>query len=454
MTEKENLIVIGATAAGLSAASKAKRMNPELNIQVFEKTGYISYGSCGLPYYVGGLIEKPDDLVAVSAQTMKNKRGIETHIHHQVTAVNREKKEVTVQNLDTGESLSYPYDKLVIATGAVPTAPPIPGIQSPNVYFLRNVEDGIRLKEAVSKGAKTACIIGGGFIGLELAEELALSGLGVTVLEQLPGLLPFLEPSFSQSVLENLKSHGVCVHTGASVTQIAADSTPARISTSDGKLYTADLILVSAGVRPAAELARDAGLILGLKGAIAVDDHMRTSDPDIWACGDCVQMKNLITGRPAYVPLGTTANKQGKIAGENAAGGSAVFKGVLGSMVTKVFEQYIAATGLSPAQARDEGFDAVSSVITKLDKASYYPGGKDNHLCLIFDRKTGRLLGAQGIGSESIAGRINVLAAAITAGMTVKDVSELDLVYAPPVAPVYDPILIAAAQAVKHLERG
>lgn len=450
----EKLIVIGGTAAGLSAASKAKRLKPELTIQVFEKTGYISYGSCGLPYFIGGLIEKPEDLVAVSAETMKNKRGIETYIHHQVTAINRSAKEVTALNLETGESKSYPYDKLVIATGAVPSIPPIPGIESPNVHFLRTVEDGIRIKEAVSKGAKTACIIGGGFIGLELAEELTLSGLKVTVLEQLPVLLPFLEPAFSQSILEHLKSRGVSVHTGASVTQIMSQHTPCRISTADGKLYEADLILASAGVHPATQLAKEAGLALGLKGGIAVDDSMGTSDPAIWACGDCVQMKNLITGRPTYVPLGTTANKQGKIAGENVAGGSALFKGVLGSMVTKVFEQYIATTGLSLVQAREDGFDPASAVITKQDKASYYPGGEDNHICLIFDRKTGRLLGAQGIGSESIAGRMNVLAAAITAAMTVQDVSQLDLVYAPPVAPVYDPILIAAGQAAKQQERG
>lgn len=450
----ENLVIIGGTAAGLSAASKAKRMRPGLRVQVFERTGYISYGSCGLPYFVGGLIGKPEDLVSVSAETMKTKRGIQTHTHHQVTAINPRDRTVRIQNLETGERSTCPYDKLVIATGAVPAAPPIPGIDSANVHYLRTVEDGIRLKEAVSKGAKTACIIGGGFIGLELAEELTRSGLKVTVLEQLPSLLPFLDPAFSKAVLENLKSCGVTVHTGVTVTKVMAEVMPRLLRTAEGEIITADLILVSAGVRPATELAKEAGLKLGLKGAIVVDDAMRTSDPNIWACGDCVQMKNLITGRPAYIPLGTTANKQGKIAGENAAGGSASFKGVLGSMVTKVFEQHIAATGLTLALAREAGFDAVSTLITKLDKASYYPGGKDNSLCLIFDKGTGRLLGAQGIGSESIAGRVNVLAAAITGGMTVKEVSQLDLVYAPSVAPVYDPVLIAATQALKMQEGG
>lgn len=450
----ERLVVIGGTAAGLSAASKAKRLKPDLEIQVFEKSGYISYGACGLPYFVGGLIEEPEELVSVSADVMRNKRGIPTWTHHEVTAINRSDKTVTVVNLDTGEESVHPYDKLVIATGAVPAVPPIPGIRAEGIYYLRTVEDGIKLKATVHRDALEACIIGGGFIGLELAEELTLSGLHVTVFEQLPRLLPFLDPSFSQAVLDNLERRGVTVYTGTGVAEILTEQGKARwVRMPDGETVATDMVLVSAGVRPATDLAKAAGIELGIKGAIAVDDEMRTSGPAIWACGDCVQMKHLITGSPAYVPLGTTANKQGRIAGTNVAGGHDTFKGVLGSMVTKVFDQYIAATGLSLEQAEEAGYDAVSSIITKMDKASYYPGGRDNQICLVFERSTGRLLGAQGIGSESIAGRINVLATAITCGMTVEELNELDLVYAPPVAPVYDPILIAASQALKKVEK-
>lgn len=459
----EKLIVIGGTAAGLSAASKAKRVKPDLEIQVFEKTGYISYGSCGLPYFVGGLIPKPEDLVAVTAEVMKEKRGISTWTHHEVTAIQRREKTVCVRNLETGRMDTHAYDKLVIATGAVPFVPPVKGIHSDSVYFLRTVEDGIRLKEAVLSGlgfACRACIIGGGMIGLEMAEELTQAGMQVTVLEPLPRLLPFLEPVFSQSILENLEHHGVTVLTETGVEMISAESNASgQILTLGGngaggrksRTVEADVILVSAGVVPSARLAGDSGLELGLRGGIVVDDAMQTSDPHIWACGDCVQMKNMVTGHPVYVPSGPVANKQGRIAGANAAGACETFKGVLGSMAAKLFEQYIASTGLSVKQAGEAGFHPVSTVITKSDRASYYPGGKDNQLCLIFDRYTGRLLGAQGLGSESIAGRINVLAAAVTCSMTVEEVSELDLVYAPPVAPVYDPILIAAGQAVKKV---
>lgn len=450
----EKVIIIGGTAAGLSAASKAKRVDPSLDITVFEKSGYISYGACGLPYFVGDMIKEPNDLVSLSVDQMTHKRGVPTFIHHEVTRIDRGAQTVTVRNLDNGEVFERPYDKLVIATGARPIVPRIPGVDAKGVYTLRTVEDGIRLKSVVQSGArKKAAIIGGGFIGIEVAEELTNSGVEVHLFEMMPRLLPFLTESFSEAVLDTLTQHGVHVHlnAGAQALMTAEDSV-CGVRATDGSETPVDYALLSIGVVPASDLARDAGLELGLKGAIVVDDEMRTSDPRIWACGDCVQMKNRITGGAAYVPLGTTANKQGRIAGGNLAGEHETFKGVLGSMVTKAFDLYISATGPSLDQAKAAGYDAVSSIITKGDRASYYPGSRDNTICLILDKKTGRLLGAQAIGSESVAGRINVFATAITCGMTVSEINELDLVYAPPVAPVYDPILIAASQAMKKVE--
>lgn len=449
---KERLIVIGGTAAGLSAASKAKRLNPELEVMVFEQSGYVSYGACGLPYFVGDLIKEAEDLIAVTAEDLCTKRQILTFIHHRVTNINRKEKTVTVEDLDLQEISVHSYDKLVIASGAVPIRPDIPGVDADGVYYLRTVEDGIRLKKQAAGREQTAAIVGGGFIGLEVAEELTRVGTNVHLYEKLDRLLPFLDPEFSREVKECLQENGITVHLNADIDALLTEAGKVcGVSLKTGEKQPADFVLMSIGVLPASGLARQAGIETGLKGGIIVDDTMRTGDASIWACGDCVLTKHLVTGEPVYIPLGTTANKQGKVAGENIAGRVSVFPGVLGSMVTKVFGLTIATTGLSMAQALQAGYDAASSVITKSDRASYYPGGEPNTICLIVDRQNGRLLGAQGIGSDSVAGRINVLAAAITAEMTVSRISELDLVYAPPVAPVYDPILIAASQAEKKV---
>ncbi|AEV29503.1 NAD(FAD)-dependent dehydrogenase [Sphaerochaeta pleomorpha str. Grapes] len=453
MAKPRRMVVIGGTAAGLSAASKAKRLDQDLQITVFEKSGYISYGACGLPYFVGGLIEKPEQLVSFSVEEMQDKRGISVHIHHEVLSIDRENKQVTVQNMKTGAMLVAPYEILVIATGAVPVRPAIEGIDIPRVVFLRTVEDGILLKGYVHD-TQRAVLVGGGFIGLELAEELTQAGVHVTLFEAMDRLLPFLPQSFSRKVQETLDAHGVTVHLNAKIARIlSSNGVAGAVESVDGTQVKADLVVLSVGVHPATALARAAGLELGIKDSIVVDDHMQTSDSAIWACGDCAQMRHIITGKPVHIPLGTTANKMGKVAGSVIGGEKDSFAGVLGSMVTKVFDLYIAATGLSLNEAKTAGYDAMESVITKNDKASYYPGGEPNTLNIVFDGTSGRLLGAQGYGSESIAGRINVLVACITAGMTVSQVNDLDLVYAPPVAPVYDPILIAASQALKHVGR-
>lgn len=449
----ESLIVIGGTAAGLSAASKAKRLRPELDITVYERSGFVSYGACGLPYFVGGLIGEPEELVSLTPEVLEKKRGIPTHTHHEVTAIRRLEKRVEVRDLDTGATFEKSYDKLMIATGAVPILPPLPGVEAQGVRCLRTVEDGIALK-AQAAGATRAVIVGGGFIGLETAEQLTEAGLPVTIVEAQPRLLPFLPEEYAEAIRTEMTGHGVVFRLGAAAAEVVVrEGRAAGLRLADGEELPADLILFSVGVRPASELAVDCGLELGLRGGIVVDEEQRTSDPDIYAAGDCVQMKHLITGAPCYFPLGTTANKQGRIAGENLAGGHSRFKGVLGSQVTKVFDLYAASTGLTLRQAEEAGFDAGASSIIKGDRASYYPGGGENRLTLILDRRTGRLLGAQGIGTSTVAGRINVLAAAITAGMTVEELSELDLVYSPSVAPVYDPILIAASQAMKQVKR-
>lgn len=449
MPDSKRLLVIGGTAAGLSAASKAKRLDSNLQVTVFEKTGYISYGACGLPYFVGGMIEKADDLVSISVAEMKSKRGIQVLIHTEVLSIDRKSKSVVARNLESGEETPYFYDFLVIATGATPVLPPIKGIEKSGVCLLRTVEDGIEMK-ALAEPGKKACIIGGGFIGLELAEELTHVGLSVTLFEALDCLLPLLPASFSLKVKETLETHGVEVHLGTAINSIEGTGSAVQaVIDQNHQVHPSDLVVVSVGVKPATAIAKNAGLELGLKGAIVVDETQQTSDESIWACGDCVQMKHILTKKPTYFPLGTTANKMGKIAGSNIGGETSIFPGVLGSQVTKVFDLFVAATGLSLAEALKEGYAAKECMVTKADKASYYPGGKQNHINLVFEEKSGRLLGAQAVGSESVAGRIDVLVACITAGFTVEQLNDLDLVYAPPVAPVYDPLLIAASQAMK-----
>ncbi len=453
METEKHLVVIGGTAAGLSAASKAKRNMPQLKISVFEKTGYVSYGACGLPYFVGDLIKDAEELISLTADQLRNDRGIDTYIYHEVIKINRKNKTIEVKDLKTGEVKTVSYTYLVIATGASPIIPNIDGISLEGVHYIRTVENGIELKEKVMSGnVKKAIVIGGGLIGLEMAEELKLKGMEVTLIEAMPRLAPFLNEDFSQKVSEELEKNGVNVYVNTSVKEICGNGTKlSSVKTNTGKEFDSDLVIVSIGVKPNSDLARLSGLELGLKDGIRVNEYLQTSDDNIWACGDCVQMYNVITNEPTYVPLGTTANKQGKIVGQNITGKKEKFSGVLGSQVTKVFDLYIASTGLTLEQGIKAGFKAVSTKVVKSDKASYYPGGEDNHIYLVFDKDSGRLLGAQAVGSISVSGRINVFVAAITARMTIEQINELDLVYAPPVAPVYDPILIATGQAIKQV---
>ncbi len=449
----QKLIVIGGNAAGLSAASKAKRLLPALSVAVYEKSGFASYGACGLPYFAGNMIRDARELIALTPEKLQAQRDITVYLHHEVIRIDRAHKLVVVRRLEDGMEFGDAYDQLVIATGANPIRLPIPGADAANVLTLRTVEDGLALVERL-KSARSAAVIGGGFIGLEVAEQLQLRGIAVTVFESESRLLPTLPEAYSEIVLGEMQKHGVDIRLGSRVTELQVEKGLARrVLTQDGGRYEADVALMSVGVRPNGRLAAESGLAVNARGAIVVSDAMQTEDPDIWACGDCVQMKNRITGQPAYVPLGTTANKQGRVAGSNIGGEEAAFPGVLGSQAAKLFDLYIGQTGLTHEQALLAGFQAAQSMIHKQDKPPYYPGASLARICLTLDTSTGRLLGAQILGGESTAGRINALATAITAGMTVQAVSALDLVYAPPVAPVYDPILIAASQAAKLVEK-
>ncbi len=454
----EKLVIIGGTAAGLSAGAKARKMKPEMDIIAYEKSGYTSYGSCGLPYFVSDLIKKPEALITLSPKALDEERGIKAYIRHEVTEIDREQKVVRGKNLLTGKTFETPYDKLVIATGARPHVPSILnakdhiGRLTPGVFTLRWVEDGIYLKKAVFENRAIA-IVGGGNIGLEVAEQLSqLTDKQITLIESKERLLHQFPLAYSQKVEEEFKNHGVNLLLGHRAQEIVLEKGRAGgLVTNRGTKIKADVILLGTGVTPEVALARQAGLEIDDFGAIRVNAYQQTSDEAIWACGDCTACTHLITNKPYYVPLGTQANKQGRIAGENIAGGNRPFQKILGSQGTKVYSIYIASTGLFLPQAIEEGFKAEKVTITSRDKAGYYPGGDQNTLTLVFEKPSGRLLGAQGMGAFSVVGRINVLATAITAGFDLERLNQVDYIYTPSVAPVYDPILIAAENGLKKL---
>jgi NADPH-dependent 2,4-dienoyl-CoA reductase/sulfur reductase-like enzyme len=453
--QRERLVVLGGVAAGMSAASQAKRRRPDLEVVAIQRSPEVSYGACGMPYNIMDPQRSIDDLVVISADTFRKKRGIDVRTRHEALAIEPAERRVLVRDLVSGREERLAWDHLVIATGARAIRLPIPGDDLQGVLVLRDLEDGGRVRRWLDERApRRAVIVGGGYIGMEMAEALVERGLAVTVLERLPAILPGFEGAIVASAMETLVRHGVDVRTGVTATGFVGDTEGrvVAVETDLGRI-DADLVLVAVGARPNAELARAAGLALGASGAIAVDDHLRTSAPGIWAAGDCAHAWHLVTGQPAWIPLGTTANKQGKIAGANAAGAELTFPGIVGTAIFRVFDLEVGRTGLNAAEAAAAGFDAVSAAITGNTRAHGYPGPRKTTVWLLAERTSGRLLGAQVVGGEGVKGRVDVLATALHARMDLDAVGLLDLSYAPPFAPVWDPVLTAASQLAKALGR-
>ncbi|WP_324667873.1 FAD-dependent oxidoreductase [Geochorda subterranea] len=457
MPARRRLIVVGGVAAGMSAASRARRMDPSLEILVFERTGFVSYGSCGLPYYLAGLVGRSEDLVVYSPAFFKERRDIDVFVGHEVTALDPSSRRVQVRGLADGEVREVAYDVLVLATGASAVRPPVPGVGRPGVFVLRTLEDGIAMRRHVDVltgpdrtdgGRPRAVLVGAGPIGLEVAEALTARGLSVSLVEMAGQVLPGYHPDLAAHVEAELRRHGVDVHVNEALAAVegAGDGGAATaVRTASGRTLPADLVLLATGIRPNVELARQAGLRLGSTGAVAVDHRLLTSDPHIYAAGDGVETWHRVLRRPAWIPLGTTSNKMGRIAGENAAGGDATFRGVVGTAALRIFDVEVGRTGLTEAEAAAEGWEPVTAYVRHGSRAHYYPGPGPVHLWLVGDRRSGRLLGAQAVGpAGAVAKRVDVLAVAVTAGMDVDEVAELDLSYAPPLAPVWDPILMAA----------
>ena len=426
------LLVIGGIAAGLSAAARARRIDPNLEILVLEKGNTISYGACGLPYYVEDRIHNAQDLIVYTPDYFRKERNITVRTGAEVVEIAHARREVALAG---GERIHY--DRLVVATGARPDHGAITGTDKPHVFRLNTLADAIRLKAYLAeKKPRRAVIIGGGFIGLEAVDSLRRNGLSVTLFEGSQHLLRREDAGLTNALVGHLQRFGVETKLNEKVPAIEADrvrDTPC------------DLVLLALGLRPNVEVGAAAGVEVGRTGAIRVDDRMQTNLGGVYAAGDCAEAMHLVTGRPAYIPLGTTANKQGRVAGANAAGLRERFAGVVGTCVLSVFGLGVGMTGLSAEQARREGFAPVSSRIEARERARYF-GGKLTTVELIADKNTGRLLGGVVMGDHGVAGRINVVASALHNRMTVDEFERLDLAYAPPFSTVWDPLLIAAQQ--------
>ncbi|GAB3872998.1 FAD-dependent oxidoreductase [Dactylosporangium cerinum] len=450
MSTPERLVVIGGDAAGMSAASQARRRRPDdLRIVAFEKGQHVSYSACGIPYLVAGDVGTPDELVARTPEAFR-KLDIDVRLGSEVVAISLDDRSVTVRAPD--RTYDEPFDQLVIATGGVPARPDVPGADAAGIHGVQNLEDGIRLLSFLERHhPRRAVVVGAGYIGLEMAEAMIRRGLEVALIDAADQPMRTLDPDMASLVADALRGLGVDLRLSCALEGF--DVTGGRVTgvrTAEGTL-PADIVILGLGTRPNSALAADAGITVGATGGITVDRRLRTSAEGIWAAGDCVEVFHLVSQRPVAIALGTHANKQGRAAGINIGGGYATFPGVVGTAVSKICSYEVARTGLSTTEAATAGFATFTTVTESTTRAGYYPGAVPITTKIIAERTTGRLLGAQIVGQEGAAKRIDALAVALWHGMTVEEMTGLDLSYAPPFAPVWDPVLIAARKAAEQL---
>lgn len=446
------LVIVGGVAGGASAAARARRLSEEAEIVMFERGEFISFANCGLPYHVSNVIPERSSLLVMTPPKFKARMNIDVRILHEVTRINRDRKTVTVRNLHTGETFEESYDKLILATGSSPVRPPIPGADDPDVMTLWTIPDMDRIRSRIDAGAKQAAVIGGGFIGLEVAENLRERGLDVSLVEMLPQVLPPLDPEMAQPLTEMLQNHGIDVRLRQKVTQIRRPETDTTVSPQlqidldNGDCLTADLVVLSIGVRPNSELAQEADLDLGERRGIKVNEELQTSDPDIYAVGDVDEVNDLVRHRPTQIPLAGPANRQARIAANVIFGRDSRYPGTLGTSVVKVFELTAANTGANEKTLQQDGTEYQKIYIHPENHTGYYPGATTLSLKLLF-APDGTILGAQCVGREGVDKRIDVLSTAILNGMTIEDLENLELAYAPPYGSAKDPINFAGMVA-------
>ena len=451
----ERLVVIGGDAAGMSAASQARRRKSaeQLEIVAFERGHFTSYSSCGIPYFVGGAVEELDALIVRRPEEFRERQEIQALTRHEVTEVDLDARRVSVSDIAAGSTRHEHFDHLMVASGAVPVRPPLPGIDATGVFGVQTLDDGLAIEKAIEEDRpRKAVVVGAGYIGLEMAEALVLRGLSVTVVEMEPAPLSALDPDMGALVSDAIRGLGMDLHTAEGVTAIEQDGGRVSAVITAARTLPADLVVLGLGVRPNVDFVRDAGIPIGDAGGIAVDDRMATTVEGVWAAGDCAEKFHRISRRPVTIPLGTHANKEGRVAGVNIGGGQAIFPGVVGTAASKICDLEVARTGLQEREARDAGFEYVTVTVGSTTRAGYLPGSPPIDIKVLAERGSGRLLGAQIVGREGAAKRIDVFATALWNDMTVEELVNVDLSYAPPFAPAWDPVLIAARKAAEAVE--
>lgn len=456
----KRILIIGGVAGGASAAARARRLDEQAEIILFERGPDISFANCGLPYHIGGTIGEREKLLITSPAMMQKRFRIDVRTQTEVESIDRETKEIAARNLATGETFREAYDALVLSPGAEPVRPPIPGIDHAKVLTLRNLADMDRIIETLELHAidrpdfvsrKNVAVIGGGYIGLEMAEALAERGMKVSLVELAPQVMGPADPEMATPLHQELIKHGIDLRLKTSVTAFLDAGSELELELSDGNQVLVDMAILAIGVKPEARLAEEAGLEIGTTGGIRVNDHMQTSDPEIYAVGDAVEVTDFITGQPALIPLAGPANRQGRIAAENIFGRDTVYRHTQGTAICKVFDLAIGMTGLSEKTARRLNIPYEKVYVHPMSHASYYPGAQPLTLKLLFAPDTGRILGAQSVGADGIDKRIDVLATAIRAGLTVYDLEEMELTYAPPYGSAKDPVNFAGFVAANAL---
>ena len=438
------VIIIGGVAGGASAAARIRRLDEQAEILVFERSGHVSYANCGLPYYIGGVITDEEELTLQTPESFYNRFRIDVRVKHEVTAIHPESKTVSVKNLTTGEVFEESYDKLILSPGAKPTVPRLAGVDGERVFTLRTVEDTLRIKHFIdTHQPKSVVIAGGGFIGLEMAENLRELGLDVTIVQRPKQVLAPLDEDMAAALHNLLRKHGVKLKLGSSVEGFRQDDDQVSTLLKDEEPLVSDMVLLAIGVTPDTVLAKEAGLELGQKGSIVVNDRMETSVPDVYAVGDAVEVRHYVTGDKALISLAGPANKQGRIVADNICGGDSRYPGSQGSSVLKLFNMTAASTGINEKTAKAAGMEYDKVVLSPGNHAGYYPGGRTMTMKVLWEKETLRLLGAQIVGYDGVDKRIDVLATAIHCGMKATELTQLDLAYAPPYSSAKDPVNMA-----------